>query len=500
MTTSGVHHDVVERHRALLDAVPTGIWIDNASRTAATARTFVVDDPATGRELTQVADAGPDDAMLALKQSVAAADDWAATSPRERSVILRAAFDLITERAADLALLMTLEMGKALPDSKSEIAYGAEFLRWFSEEAVRINGRYTQSPGGTGRILVTHQPVGPCLAITPWNFPLAMGTRKIGPALAAGNTIIVKPAAETPLTMLALAKIFAEAGLPPGVLAVLPTSDASAVCTPLIEDTRIRKITFTGSTGVGRILLGQAAANVQRTSMELGGNAPFIVFDDADLDAALDGAFAAKMRNGGEACTAANRFLVHDSVAEEFTDGLIARMQALTVGPGYADGTTLGPLISEKQRNSVAQKVTDAVADGARVRLGGEQARAEQHGGDGWFYPPTVLDEVPVGAEITRGEIFGPVAVISTFGTVDEAIAAANDTEYGLAAYIYTRDLDRALSVSDRLQTGLVGVNRGVISDVAAPFGGEKQSGLGREGGLEGIGEFLTTKYVALTS
>ncbi|MBY6682435.1 NAD-dependent succinate-semialdehyde dehydrogenase [Rhodococcus sp. BP-316] len=477
---------------ALLASVPTGLWIDGAFVDAADGGTFAVHDPATGDVLARVADAGEKDALRALDSAVAVQDEWAATAPRTRSTILRAAWEAVIERTEDLALLMTLEMGKALPESRGEVTYGAEFLRWFSEEAVRIQGRYTQSPSGAGRILVTKVPVGPVLAVTPWNFPLAMGTRKIGPALAAGCTVLVKPAEDTPLTMLLLAEIMAGAGLPAGVLSVLPASNAPAVTEPLLADERLRKVTFTGSTRVGKILIEQSARNVLRTSMELGGNAPFVVFDDADIDAAVDGAMAAKMRNGGEACTAANRLIVAESVREEFTEKLTARIAALTVGPGSSDGTNVGPLVNEKQRTNVRSLVDDAVAAGARVRTGGHVID-----GPGWFFEPTVLDEVPPSARIVREEIFGPVAAITSFVDEQDAVDAANDTEFGLAAYIYTRDLDRALRVSDRIASGMVGVNRGVVSDVAAPFGGVKQSGLGSEGGTEGIDEYLDTKYVA---
>ncbi|WP_285184628.1 NAD-dependent succinate-semialdehyde dehydrogenase [Rhodococcus sp. MEB041] len=477
---------------SLLASVPTGLWIDGAFVDAADGGTFAVHDPATGDVLARVADAGEKDALRALDSAVAVQDEWAATAPRTRSTILRAAWEAVIERTEDLALLMTLEMGKALPESRGEVTYGAEFLRWFSEEAVRIQGRYTQSPSGAGRILVTKVPVGPVLAVTPWNFPLAMGTRKIGPALAAGCTVLVKPAEDTPLTMLLLAEIMAGAGLPAGVLSVLPASNAPAVTEPLLADGRLRKVTFTGSTRVGKILIEQSARNVLRTSMELGGNAPFVVFDDADIDAAVDGAMAAKMRNGGEACTAANRLIVAESVREEFTEKLTARIAALTVGPGSSDGTNVGPLVNEKQRTNVRSLVDDAVAAGARVRTGGHVID-----GPGWFFEPTVLDEVPPSARIVREEIFGPVAAITSFVDEQDAVDAANDTEFGLAAYIYTRDLDRALRVSDRIASGMVGVNRGVVSDVAAPFGGVKQSGLGSEGGTEGIDEYLDTKYVA---
>ncbi|MDF3283995.1 MULTISPECIES: NAD-dependent succinate-semialdehyde dehydrogenase [Gordonia] len=480
--------------QAVLDGVPTGLWIGGESVDASDAGTFTVYDPATEQPLTQVADATVEDARRALDVATSVADDWAATPARERGEILRRAFGLVADRTDDLAMLMTLELGRALPDSLAEARYGNEFLRWFAEEAVRIDGRFTQSPAGTGRIVVTHAPVGPCLAITPWNFPLAMGTRKIGPALAAGNVMLVKPAHETPLTMLALAEIFAEAGLPAGVLSVLPTMRAREVASAIIGDDRIRKISFTGSTPVGKNLLGQAAERVQRTSMELGGNAPFVVFDDADVDKAVEGAFLAKMRNGGEACTAANRFLVQSGVVEEFTEKLVEKMSAVRIGPGYDDGVTLGPLVSAAQRDKVAEAVETAVAHGGRVRLGGKAP-----GGKGFFYPATVIDNVDAYAPVTRGEIFGPVAVISSFDSEDEAIKAANSTEFGLAAYFFTRDLDRALRVSTALDSGMVGVNRGVISDVAAPFGGVKESGIGREGGSEGIEEYLTVKYIAFT-
>ncbi|HEY9313036.1 NAD-dependent succinate-semialdehyde dehydrogenase [Williamsia sp.] len=486
--------DPIADHRDLLATVPAGLWINGKSVNSSDNTTFSVDDPATGTSLLQIADATPQDAKNALENALSIADEWAQTAPRVRSEILRSTFELIRENADDMAMIMTLEMGKALPDSKAEINYGGEFLRWFAEEAVRIAGRFTQSPAGTGNILVKHAPVGVALAITPWNFPLAMGTRKIGPALAAGCTMLVKPAKETPLTMLYLAKLLSEAGLPDGVLAVLPTSKATDVTEPLIADPRVRKISFTGSTPVGRTLLGDAAENVQRTSMELGGNAPFLVFADADIDLAVEGAFAAKTRNGGEACTAANRFLVHEDIAEEFTAALTAKMKAMVLGPGYDPKTTLGPMVNSKQQQSIAAAVADAVAAGARVRLGADPADDA-----GCYYPATVLDQVPADAEIAKNEIFGPVAVISTFTTEDEAINAANSTEFGLAAYLYTTDLDRALRVADKIESGMVGVNRGVISDVAAPFGGVKQSGIGREGGSEGIYEYLTTKYIALT-
>ena len=473
--------------------VPTRLWLGGKLTDSSTGATFPVEDPATGAVLADVADASADDGLRALDLAVAAQAEWAATPPRVRGEILRTAFELVHARADDFARVITLEMGKTVAEARGEVNYGAEFLRWFAEEAVRIGGRTATAPAGNGRILVTKEPVGPVLAITPWNFPLAMATRKIGPALAAGCPILVKPAAETPLTMLLLGQVFADAGLPAGVLSILPATDAAALTGPLLADARLRKITFTGSTGVGKLLVRQSADRLLRTSMELGGNAPFLVFDDADVDAAVDGAMAAKMRNGGEACTAANRFHVARTVADEFTDKLTARIVALRTGHGLDDGTDLGPLITARQRATVDALVRDAVERGARVRTGGQIPD-----GPGTFYPPTVLDEVPADARLLREEIFGPVAAITVFDTEDEAVAAANDTEYGLAAYFYTRDLDRAMRVAGALKTGMVGVNRGVISDVAAPFGGVKESGFGREGAAEGIEEYLDTKYIAL--
>lgn len=477
----------------LLATVPTGLWIGGEQRPASDGGTFPVHDPSTGEVLVEVSDATPADGALALDAAVAAQASWAATPARTRAEILRRAWELVMARRDDFALLMTLEMGKPLAEADGEVAYGGEFLRWFSEEAVRINGRYTPSPSGTGRILVTKQPVGPTLAITPWNFPLAMGTRKLAPAFAAGCTMLVKPAAETPLTMLLLGQVLADAGLPAGVLSILPTSRAARLTDPLFADDRLRKVTFTGSTPVGKTLLAQSAARVLRTSMELGGNAPFVVFADADLDAAVEGAMAAKMRNIGEACTAANRFHVDDAVLDEFTARLTERMRGLKIGPGVLAGTQVGPLITAKQRDSVADLVADAVAKGAKLATGGAAVP-----GPGWFYEPTVLTDVPADARILREEVFGPVAAITGFDGEQAGIDAANDTEFGLAAYIYTESLDRALRVAEALESGMVGVNRGIISDVAAPFGGVKQSGLGREAGTEGIEEYLETKYIAL--
>ncbi|MBF6350422.1 NAD-dependent succinate-semialdehyde dehydrogenase [Nocardia flavorosea] len=477
----------------VLDSVPKQLWIGGPVD-ATGGGTFAVHNPANGEVIAEVADATPQDSVRALDAAAAVQADWAATPARERGEILRAVFDRVTARAEDFALLMTLEMGKALPESRNEVRYGAEFFRWFSEEAARINGRYLHAPSGTGRILVHKQPVGPCLAITPWNFPLAMGTRKIGPALAAGCTMIVKPASATPLTMLLLAKLCAEAGLPEGVLSVITSRRSGAVTQPLLDDPRLRKLTFTGSTEVGRSLVEKSAHGLLRTSMELGGNAPFVVFDDADIDAAVQGAMLAKLRNGGEACTAANRFHVQRGVLAEFTDKFAAAMkEQVRMGPGTDPETTLGPLINSEQLSTVSELVDDAVSAGATVRLGGKAP-----GGPGWFYPATILTDIPAGARILREEVFGPVAPIVAFDTEDEGLAAANDTEFGLVSYIYTRDLDRALRVAEGLESGMVGVNRGVISDPAAPFGGVKASGFGREGGTEGIEEYLSTKYIAM--
>jgi len=478
---------------ALLRSVPTELWLDGKQAPATGGARFAVHDPATDAVLIEVADATPADGLRALDAAAAAQGAWAATPSRHRSEILWRAWELVVERRDEFALAMTLEMGKPLAEAQGEVNYGSEFLRWFAEEAVRINGRYTTAPAGNGRILVTKAPVGPTLAITPWNFPLAMGTRKIGPALAAGCTMIVKPAAETPLTMLLLGQVFADAGLPAGVLSILPTTDAAGLTEPLLADPRLRKLTFTGSTGVGRKLLVQSADRVLRTSMELGGNAPFVVFDDADIDAAVDGAMAAKMRNMGEACTAANRIHVDNAVRAEFTEKLTTRMAALTVGPGDQDGSQVGPLITAKQRTTVDELVGDAVNKGAKVAVGGKPVA-----GQGFFYQPTVLADVPADARLLREEVFGPVAAIIGFDGEAAGIAAANDTEYGLAAYIYTTGLDRALRVAEAIEAGMVGINRGVISDVAAPFGGVKESGVGREAGSEGIEEYLETKYIAL--
>ncbi|TPG35701.1 NAD-dependent succinate-semialdehyde dehydrogenase [Mycolicibacterium hodleri] len=477
----------------LLSSVPTGLWIGGEERAASS--TFDVLNPATDEVLIAIGDATPADGIAALDAAAAVQGEWAATPPRERGEILRSVFEAITARAEEFATLMTLEMGKVLAESMGEVKYGSEFFRWFAEEAVRIGGRYTKSPAGTGRIIVTKSAVGPCLAITPWNFPLAMGTRKIGPAMAAGCTMVIKPAQETPLTMLLLAKLMDEAGLPKGVLSILPTSKPGDLTTALIDDGRLRKLTFTGSTGVGKALAKQSADKLLRLSLELGGNAPFIVFDDADIDAAVDGALLAKMRNGGEACTASNRFHVANAVRAEFTEKLVKRMSEFTLGNGLDESSTLGPLVNAKQVATVEDLVSDAVAKGATVAVGGVAPD-----GPGHFYPATVLADVPAEARIFKEEVFGPVAPVIGFDTEEEGIAAANDTEYGLAAYIYTQGLDRALRVAEAIEAGMVGVNRGVISDPAAPFGGVKESGFGREGGSEGIEEYLDTKYIALTN
>ncbi|MFY0407651.1 NAD-dependent succinate-semialdehyde dehydrogenase [Solicola sp. PLA-1-18] len=484
----------LQGHEAeVVAGVSTGLFIGGAWRDAEGGRTFGVEDPSTGEEIARIADASVADGKAAIDAAVAAQGEWATSAPRDRGEILRKAFELIGERADDLALLMTLEMGKPLKESRAELAYGSEFFRWFSEEAVRISGRWSVAPNGATRLLTMKQPVGPCLMITPWNFPLAMGTRKIGPAIAAGCTMVVKPAALTPLTMLALADILAEAGLPDGVLNVVTTTDTGPVMEPIIRDPRLRKLTFTGSTPVGKSLVEQSAEGLLKVSMELGGNAPFLVFDDADLDAAVDGAMLAKMRNVGEACTAANRFIVHESVAEEFGTKLAQRMGAMKSGRGVTDDIEVGPLVEAKQRDKVAELVDDAVDAGATALTGGKQSD-----GPGYFYPPTVLTGVPKEARMWSEEIFGPVAPIFTFSTEEEGLAMANDTEYGLVAYAFTRDVSRTFRVAEGLQTGMVGINQGVVSNPAAPFGGVKQSGFGREGGAEGIEEYLETKYVGL--
>ncbi len=481
------------QERTVVDQVPTQLFIGGEWRDASGGETLDVEDPSTGETLTSVADATPEDAKAALDAACAVQEEWASHPPRERGEILRRAFETLVERQDELALLMTLEMGKPLAESKAEIVYAAEFFRWFAEESVRIEGRFATVPNGVGRLITMKQPVGPCYAITPWNFPMAMGTRKIGPAVAAGCTMVIKPAQQTPLSMFALAQILDEAGLPAGVFNVITSSSSSGVSKPIIEDPRLRKLTFTGSTEVGRKLIEQSAQNVLKVSMELGGNAPFLVFADADVDAAVEGAVIAKMRNIGEACTAANRFHVSDKVAAEFAEKLAAKLGDMKVGRGTESDVKVGPLIDASQRDKVAELVEDATSKGAEVLLGGTR-----RDGAGYFYDPTVLTDVSGDAKLLKEEIFGPVAPVIGFDDEDAAIAAANDTEYGLVAYVYTSNLKRAFRVCEKLETGMVGLNQGLVSNAAAPFGGVKASGIGREGGLEGIEEFLETKYIAM--
>jgi len=471
---------------------PTGLLI-GGQWTQGRAGSLPVIDPATEDPIAEVASATPDDALDAVSAASQALPGWAATPPRVRGECLRRAYELMIADTESLARLMVMENGKALKDARAEITYAAEFFRWFSEEAVRIDGMMTRAPSGANRILVQHQPVGVSVLVTPWNFPAAMATRKIGPALAAGCTVVLKPAKETPLSALAVAAILTEAGVPDGVVNVLPTSSPGPVVGAMLADPRVRKLSFTGSTEVGRMLLRTAADTVTNCSMELGGNAPFLVFGDADVDAAVDGAMIAKMRNGGEACTAANRFYVHESVATEFSGKLADRLAALNIGPGLDAGTDLGPLVNSDTRNKVATLVDEATRDGSRVVTGGKAPERR-----GYFYVPTVLDDVPPTAGILNEEIFGPVAPIVRFTDTDQAIAMANNTEYGLVSYLYAADLRRALQVAEQLEAGMVGINRGVVSDPAAPFGGVKQSGLGREGGHEGLLEFTETKYIAV--
>ncbi|HEV3001702.1 MAG TPA: NAD-dependent succinate-semialdehyde dehydrogenase [Solirubrobacteraceae bacterium] len=476
-----------------MDGVPKGLYVGGEWRDASGGGTLGVEDPATGEVIAEVADGQPEDAMAALDAAAGVQREWAATPSRERGEILRRAYDLIVERADDLATLMTLEMGKPVAESKAEVLYAADFLHWFAGEATRIDGGYKPAEKGGFRVLTMRQPVGPCIFITPWNFPLAMGTRKIGPQIAAGCTAVIKPAKQTPLSMLALAQILEEAGLPGGVLNVITAKSSGSVMEPLIKDPRTRKLSFTGSTEVGKTLIEQSAHQVLRVSMELGGNAPFLVFDDADVDDVIEGALLAKMRNIGEACTAANRFHVSERIADEFAEKLAKRMGELKIGRGTDPDVKVGPLIDDDQRSKVAELVEDAAANGADVLTGGEAID-----GAGYFYRPTVLTGVGDGARLLKEEIFGPVAPIQTFSDEDEAIAAANDTEYGLVAYVFTSNLKRAFRVVEALETGMVGLNQGIVSNAGAPFGGVKQSGFGREGGREGIEEYLETKYVAM--
>ena len=478
------------REAELLASVPNQLFINGTWCASDSKKTFAVHDPSTGKTIREIADATPKDAQKAMDAAAEAQDSWAATAPRERSNILRRAFDLLMERADDFALLMTLEMGKPLAESMGEVKYGGEFLRWFSEEAVRIQGRYGTNPEGTGTMIVTQRPVGPCYLITPWNFPLAMATRKIAPALAAGCTVVVKPAALTPLTTLAFVKLLEEAGLPAGVVNVLTTSSSGAVSKPIFADPRLRKLSFTGSTAVGVALLKQAADGVLRTSMELGGNAPFVVFEDADLDKAVDGAMIAKFRNIGQACTAGNRFIIQESVVQEFAKRVTERVNAFKVGRGTEDGVTIGPLIDAKAVTKVGDLVSDAVNRGATVHTGGNAIN-----GEGTFYEPTVISDVQPGSDILTEEIFGPVLSIASFTDEADAVRMANETEYGLIGYVFTKDLARGQRMIDAIDTGMMGLNVGVASNAAAPFGGVKQSGLGREGGFEGIHEYLSMKY-----
>lgn len=482
-----------QTEQALLDSIPTGLFIGGEWVEGSTGKTFDVQDPATGAVIRTIADATPEDGIRALDAAVAAQDSWAATAPRTRSEILRRAFDLVQEHKEDLALLMTLEMGKPLAEARGEVGYGGEFLRWFSEEAVRISGRYGINPEGTGHMVVSQRPVGPSFFVTPWNFPFAMATRKIAPALAAGCTVVIKPPALTPLTTIFFTSLLEKAGLPKGVVNVVQTSKSSALSAPIIADPRLRKLSFTGSTEVGRKLIAQAAEGVLRVSMELGGNAPFVVFDDADLDKAVDGALAAKFRNIGQACTAANRFIVHQDVADEFARKVTERVNAMKIGRGTEEGVAIGPLIDADAVAKAGELVDDAVERGATLLAGGKAVE-----GTGTFYEPTVLTDVVPGSAILREEIFGPVLAIATFETEDDAVRLANDTEYGLVSYVFTENLQRGQRMIDRLETGMMGLNVGVVSNAAAPFGGVKQSGVGREGGLEGIHEYLSTKYTLI--
>ncbi len=479
--------------KQLLEKVPTKLFIGGTWRDASGGKTLVVRDPATGNVIAEIADASAEDAAAALDAAVAVQAEWAESAPRERSNILRKAFDILQERADEFALLMSLEMGKPLAEARGEVTYGGEFLRWFSEEAVRISGRFGQNPEGTGQMVISQRPVGPCFLITPWNFPLAMATRKIAPAIAAGCTSVVKPAELTPLTTLLFVSVLEEAGLPAGVVNVITTSSSSTVSAPIIADPRLRKLSFTGSTPVGQKLISQAAEGVLRVSMELGGNAPFVVFEDADLDKAVDGALIAKFRNIGQACTAANRFIVHESVADAFVEKVTARVKAMKVGRGTEDGVEIGPLIDDRAVEKTGELVNDAVGRGATVAAGGSAIE-----GAGSFFEPTVLSGVPAGSDILREEIFGPVLAVTTFADEDEAVRLANDTEYGLVSYVFTQDLARGMRMIDRLETGMMGLNAGVVSNAAAPFGGLKMSGIGREGGAEGIHEYLSTKYTLI--
>ena len=477
----------------VLAKVPTGLFIGGSWVDGHGDGRIAVEDPATGKTLLEIANANAEDGLAALTAADTAQAKWGKTSPRERAEILRRTFELVRERSEEFAMLISLEMGKPIAEARGEVTYGNEFVRWFSEEAVRIGGRYGSLPEGHGRMLITKRPVGPAFAITPWNFPLAMATRKVGPAIAAGCTMVIKPAELTPLTTLLFVKTLEEAGLPAGVVNVITTSTSAATSGPIISDARLRKITFTGSTQVGRQLLKQSADRILRTSMELGGNAPFLVFEDANLDAAVEGAMLAKLRNIGQACTAANRFIVHEKVADEFATKLAARMGSLKLGRGIDAATTIGPVINEKARSNMQRLVDTTVKEGGEIVTGGEYGS-----GDGYFFKPTVLANVRPGSTILGEEIFGPIAPIVRFKTESEAVALANDTEYGLVSYAFTEDFKRGMRLTESLETGMTGLNTGLVSNAAAPFGGVKESGMGREGGTEGIEEYLETKYVMI--
>lgn len=480
------------RAREILRRAPTRLFIGGEWRDGSSSQTFAVVDPSTEAVVAEVADGQPQDAMAAVDAAAAAARGWAATPPRVRAEILRRAFELMTRRLDDFALLIAIENGKSLADARGEAAYAAEFFRWYAEEAVRVIGEVGMAPAGGNRMLVQYAPIGIAVLVTPWNFPAAMATRKIAPALAAGCTCILKPAGETPLTALAVVELLAEAGVPAGVVNVVTTTSSGRIVDAMLHDSRVRKLSFTGSTEVGRVLLRQAADQVIDCSMELGGNAPFIVLEDADIDAAVDGAMIAKMRNGGEACTAANRFYVHRSICDAFSGRLVERMEAITIGSALDPATRLGPLVNEKTRGKVARLVDEAVAQGAVVHCGGTAPERQ-----GYFYPPTVISNVARNARLLQEEIFGPVAPIVPFDDDAQAVELANDTEYGLVAYVYTRDLARGLRLSEQLESGMVGLNRGLVSDPAAPFGGVKQSGIGREGAHHGMMEYLEARYIA---
>ena len=494
MTVLDVPPITPDQRAAVLAQVPTDLLIGNW-RSAEGEASFGVEDPATREELLRVADASAADGVAALDAAVDAAPGWAALSPRERGDILRRWYEAIMDRADDLAMVITLEMGRPLAESRGEVEYAADYIRWYAEEAVRLNGRHTTSPDGRSRIVTGTKPVGPCLLITPWNFPLAMAARKIAPALAAGCTVVLKPAELTPLTSLFAAQLMLDADVPAGVVNVITTTDPAAVCGTLMADPRLRKVSFTGSTAVGQLLVAQSAQQLVRTSMELGGNAPLIVLDDADLQRAVEGAVIAKLRNGGQSCVAANRILVQAGIADAFVAAFTKAISAVQMGPGSRPGVSLGPLIDDRAVAKCTELVTDAVASGATVLVGGEAPSDP-----GYFFPATVLDNVASTARILSEEVFGPVAPIVRFDTEDEAVALANDTPFGLAAYVFTENIDRALDVADRLETGMVGINQGIVSNVAAPFGGVKHSGMGREGGPEGIEEYLETKYLAINT